>query len=81
MTSPRRIDHLVLAVHDLDAAADFYRILGLQVGARNRHPWGTENHVVQFQSSFLELITVADPDLIHRTHQVRSASAHSSRAI
>lgn len=64
MNTTRRIDHLVLAVHDLGAAAEFYRSLGFQVGARNRHPWGTENHVVQFGSSFLELITVADSDLI-----------------
>ncbi len=56
----RRIDHLALAVHDLEAAADFYRRLGLQVGARNRHPWGTENRLAQFRSSFLELITVGD---------------------
>ncbi len=59
MASPeRRIDHLVLAVHDLDAAAAGYARLGFQVGARNRHPWGTENRLVQFGSSFLELITV-----------------------
>ncbi|MGN8026045.1 VOC family protein [Microbacterium sp. 22242] len=64
MTINRRIDHLVLAVHDLTAAAEFYRALGFQVGARNRHPWGTENHVVQLGSSFLELITVADSALI-----------------
>jgi hypothetical protein len=56
----RRIDHLVLAVHDLDAAAEFYERIGFQVGGRNRHPWGTENRLVQFHSSFLELITVAD---------------------
>ncbi len=47
----RRIDHLVLAVRDLDAAGLFYERLGFQVGARNRHPWGTENRIVQFQSS------------------------------
>lgn len=58
--SHRRIDHLVLAVRDLEAAADFYRGLGFQVGQRNRHPWGTENRLVQFQTSFLELITVGD---------------------
>jgi hypothetical protein len=57
-TSARRIDHLVLAVHDLDGAAAFCERLGFQVGARNRHPWGTENRLVQFRSSFLELITV-----------------------
>jgi len=56
----RRIDHLVHAVHDLDAATDFYRRLGFQVGARNRHSWGTENRLVQFGSSFIELITVGD---------------------
>ena len=60
----RRIDHLVLAVRDLDAAGLFYERLGFQVGARNRHPWGTENRIVQFQSSFLELITVGDASLI-----------------
>jgi hypothetical protein len=57
---PRRIDHLVLAVHDLEDAADFCTRMGFQVGARNRHPWGTENRLFQFRSSFLELITVAD---------------------
>jgi hypothetical protein len=34
--------------------------MGFQVGARNRHPWGTENRLVQFGSSFLELITVGE---------------------
>lgn len=63
-SSHRRIDHLVIAVNDLDAAADFYRRLGFQVGSRNRHPWGTENRLIQFGSSFLELITVGDPDAI-----------------
>jgi len=58
---PRRIDHVVVAVHDLDAAGAFYQRLGFQVGARNRHPWGTENRLIQFGSSFIELITVG-PD-------------------
>ncbi|QCO05854.1 VOC family protein [Azospirillum argentinense] len=58
--SHRRIDHLVLAVHDLDRAAAVYEGLGFQVGARNRHPWGTENRLIQFRSSFLELITIGD---------------------
>src|SRR3712207_7666441 len=57
---PRAIDHLVLAVRDLDAAGRFYGRLGFQVGARNRHPWGTENRIVQFPGSFLELITVGE---------------------
>ena len=56
----RRIDHLVVAVQDLDQAASFYQRLGFQVGARNRHPWGTENRIVQLPSSFIELITVGE---------------------
>ena len=34
----RGLDHIVHAVRDLDAAAELYRRLGFQVGARNRHP-------------------------------------------
>jgi len=56
----RSIDHLVLAVHDLDAAGAFYEKLGFKVGARNRHPWGTENRIVQFPGTFLELISVGE---------------------
>lgn len=58
--SPRGLDHLVIGVRDLDAAGVFYSQLGFKVGARNRHPWGTENRIVQFPGSFLELITVGD---------------------
>jgi catechol 2,3-dioxygenase-like lactoylglutathione lyase family enzyme len=57
---PRRIDHLVIAVHDLDKAAEFYQRLGFQVGARNKHSWGTENRLVQFPGTFLELITIGE---------------------
>lgn len=58
--TPRGLDHLVIGVHDLDAAGAFYETLGFTVGARNRHPWGTENRIVQFPGSFLELITIGD---------------------
>ena len=56
----RRIDHLVVAVQDLDQAGNFYQRLGFQVGSRNRHPWGTENRLVQFSDSFIELITIGE---------------------
>ena len=46
---PRGLDHIVHAVRDLDAAAAFYRRLGFTVSARNRHPWGTHNHIIQLQ--------------------------------
>lgn len=58
----RGLDHIVHAVRDLDAAADLYRRLGFAVGARNRHPWGTHNHVVQLPGFFVELLTVAEPE-------------------
>jgi hypothetical protein len=59
---PRGLDHIVHAVRDLDAAADAYRKLGFTVGARNRHAWGTHNHVVQFPGFFIEILTMAEPD-------------------
>ena len=59
---PRGLDHIVHAVRDLDAAAELYRGLGFTVGARNRHPWGTHNYIIQFPGVFIELLTLAEPD-------------------
>jgi catechol 2,3-dioxygenase-like lactoylglutathione lyase family enzyme len=59
---PRGLDHIVHAVRDLDAAAELYRGLGFTVGARNRHPWGTHNTIVQLPGFFIELLTLAEPD-------------------
>jgi catechol 2,3-dioxygenase-like lactoylglutathione lyase family enzyme len=64
MSMARGLDHIVHAVRDLDAAADLYRRLGFTVGARNRHPWGTHNHIVQLPGFFIELVTLAEPDKI-----------------
>jgi hypothetical protein len=61
---PRGLDHIVHAVRDLDAAAEFYRRAGFTVGARNRHSWGTHNCIVQFPGVFIELITIGEPELI-----------------
>ncbi len=60
VSMPRGLDHLVIPARDLVAQAEFYRRLGFQVGARNRHPWGTENHIIQFDGAFLELIGLGD---------------------
>lgn len=61
---PRGLDHIVHAVHDLDAAAEFYRRCGFQVSARNTHPWGTQNHIVQLHDFYIEILGVADAILI-----------------
>jgi hypothetical protein len=58
----RGLDHIVHAVRDLEAASEFRRRAGFIVGARNRHPWGTHNHVVQLPGFFIEILTVAEPD-------------------
>jgi hypothetical protein len=61
---PRGLDHIVHVVRDLDAAGEFYRRAGFTVGARNRHPWGTHNRIVQFPGVFIELLAVGEPKLI-----------------
>jgi Glyoxalase-like domain len=59
---PRGLDHIVHAVRDLEGAAGLYGRLGFTVGARNRHSWGTHNHIVQLPGFFVELLTVAEPE-------------------
>jgi hypothetical protein len=61
---PGGLDHIVHAVRDLDAAAEFYRRAGFTVGARNRHPWGTHNRLVQLKDFYIEILTVAEPEKI-----------------
>jgi catechol 2,3-dioxygenase-like lactoylglutathione lyase family enzyme len=55
---PRGLDHVVWPVRDLDAAAALFESLGFTVTPRARHPWGTENRLVQLDGAFLELLTV-----------------------
>lgn len=57
---PRPIDHLVLAVRDLDAARTTFQRLGFTLTPVARHPFGTMNSLAQFGGSFLEILAVAD---------------------
>lgn len=61
---PRGLDHVVHVVRDLDMAGEVYDLLGFSVGARNRHPWGTQNRIVQAHGFFIELLEVSEPDLV-----------------
>jgi hypothetical protein len=61
---PQGLDHIVHAVRDLDAASEFYAGAGFTVGARNRHPWGTHNRIVQLSNCYIEILEVAEPEKI-----------------
>ena len=62
------IDHLVIAVPDLDAAIKTYRDLGFTVAAGGRHPGvGTDNALIAFRdSAYLELVGFHEPRPDHR---------------
>ena len=70
---PHGLDHIVHAVRDLDAAAEFYLRAGFTVGGRNRHPWGTHNRIVQLKNGYIEILEVAEPEKIV-PHAARSFS-------
>jgi len=61
---PNGIDHIVHVVADLDAGEAFYRDAGFLVSSRNRHPWGTHNHIIQFDGSYIELLGIGEPERI-----------------
>jgi hypothetical protein len=72
-----RIDHVVRAVPDLDAAAarwlERYGLASLPGG---RHPgWGTANRLIPLGNDYVELISVVDPAEAEKTEFGRSMSA------
>jgi catechol 2,3-dioxygenase-like lactoylglutathione lyase family enzyme len=64
MARPRGIDHLVIAVRDLDAARAAYERLGFTLTPQAHHPFGTKNALAQLDGNFLELVTIADSALV-----------------
>jgi hypothetical protein len=60
-----RIDHVVLAVRDLDASAErFWHEYGLRFEAGGRHPqWGTANMLAPLGRDYIELLGVVDDDV------------------
>ncbi len=71
------LDHVILAVPDLDRAADgLERVLGLRATRGGRHPsLGTENALVPLGGAYLELVAVADERAAASTAFGRSALA------
>jgi catechol 2,3-dioxygenase-like lactoylglutathione lyase family enzyme len=69
--TPRPIDHLVLAVRDLDAARETYGRLGFTLTPVARHPFGTANSLAQLDGSYLELLAVVDPAAVPEPTETR----------
>lgn len=55
------INHLVLAARDMDALRQRYERLGFTLTPRAQHPFGTGNSVAQLHGSYLELLSVTQP--------------------
>jgi catechol 2,3-dioxygenase-like lactoylglutathione lyase family enzyme len=56
-----RLDHVVIAVKSLDAAAATYRKLGFTLTPRGLHEGkGTGNHCIMFGSTYIELLGIVD---------------------
>ncbi len=61
------IDHLVIAVRDLDAAVASYTQLGFTVVPGGRHPVGTHNALIAFtDGAYIELIAFYEPSPSHK---------------
>ncbi|WP_319531731.1 VOC family protein [uncultured Cohaesibacter sp.] len=65
----RGVDHIVLAVQDLDAARDFYSSLGFTLTPTAYHPFGTKNSLIQLEDCFLELLAVDNESKITETNE------------
>src|SRR5258708_36315876 len=57
------IDHVVIAVNDLDRAAAAYRRLGFTLSPRAMHSaaMGTANHTIMLEDDYFELLSVLTP--------------------
>ncbi|HET7729657.1 MAG TPA: VOC family protein [Usitatibacter sp.] len=70
-----RLDHVVIAVHDLARAVEDYRALGFTVQMGGRHPGRTShNALVAFEDgAYLELIAWPEPGPAERWYNVLTA--------
>ena len=63
MPLPTGIDHAVIAVRDLDAAAASFTALGFTLTPRGHHSIGSQNHCIMLGTTYIELLVapVAHP--------------------
>ncbi len=84
-----RLDHVGVAVRNLDAGREAYDRLGFQLTARSQHrgsptpgapvePWGSGNHCAMFREGYLEVVGLTDPALFSsvKTLVARYEGAH-----
>ena len=56
------LDHVLVAVADLEAARQTFQRLGFTVTPRGRHiGWGTGNYCIMFPGNYIELLGIVDP--------------------
>ncbi len=56
------IDHVLVGVRDLEAAAQRWQKLGFHLTPRGRHiGWGTGNYCIMFERDYIELLGIVDP--------------------
>jgi hypothetical protein len=68
---PRRLDHLVICVHDLAQAALDWQTLGFTLTPPGVHPFGTGNRLAMFGNNFLELLAVTHAAAVPRAESGR----------
>jgi hypothetical protein len=77
-----RFDHLVVAVEDLDEAADRWRAAGLPAERGGAHPVGTENVLVRGPgAAYVELIAAGSDESNPWLDRIRSARGPISWAV
>ena len=55
------VDHVVIAVRDLERAAAEFRALGFTLTPRGHHSIGSQNHCIRFGSTYIELLVAPKP--------------------
>src|SRR2546423_12105576 len=55
------IDHAVVAVRDLEAAAAGFRQIGFTLTPRGGHSIGSHNHPITFGANYIELLPAPQP--------------------
>lgn len=74
----RGIDHVVVVGADLGRLADTWTRLGFRPTPPARHPWGTENRLIQLDGSFVELLAIgAGAEIVEPTAETFSFGAYN----